>query len=245
MTTAAETPKLRFHKPSGQYLVALPTKDGKPKYVYLGRDERAAQLRYDALVVGMAPMAPQPAPTVPTAPKVNFKATVTVRQAAAALVEYNVSQHPNRAQRTRLWSNVCLKPIVSKYGDNPIGFLETDHLEELQRELAKTLANKTVNDYVGMTKRMEKYAAFKKWRAPMETSQPPKNQPIKSFHRSAKTFGAKKKRAQRGDHRLHTRYFQPLCRICGGSARSIEICRLRKAIFAAKSRVSAVWRRQT
>jgi integrase len=170
MTTAAATPKLRFHKPSGQYLVALPTTDGKPKYVYLGRDEKAAQLRYDALVVGTVPMAPQPAPTVPTAPRVNLKGTVTVRQAASAMVEYNVSQHPNRAQRTRLWSNVCLKAIVDRYGDKPISFLETDHLEELQRDLAKTLANKTVNDYVGMVKRMVKYAAFKKWRAPMETS---------------------------------------------------------------------------
>lgn len=82
MTTAAATPKLRFHKPSGQYLVALPMTDGKSKYVYLGRDEKAAQLRYDALVVGVAPAAPQPAPTVPTAPRVNLKGTVTVRQPA-------------------------------------------------------------------------------------------------------------------------------------------------------------------
>jgi hypothetical protein len=51
--TATATPKLRYHKPSGQYLVALPTTDGKTKYVYLGRDDKAAQLRYDALVVGI------------------------------------------------------------------------------------------------------------------------------------------------------------------------------------------------
>lgn len=169
MTTAVS--KLRFHKPSGQFLVALPKPEGGTKYTYLGKDATTAQARYEALLVLNAPKVAPLVPSLPEAPKVIVKGlTVTVKQAAAALVEWNVSQHPNRAVLTRKWSTLCLKNITDRYGEKPIAFLDTDHLEALQSDLAKTLAPKTVNDYVGMTKRMVRFAVYKKWRGPMEDS---------------------------------------------------------------------------
>ncbi|HYF15778.1 MAG TPA: hypothetical protein VD971_11980 [Phycisphaerales bacterium] len=164
---AANAPKLRFHRPSGQFLVALP-ENGKTMYRYLGRDESEARKRYEALIAGLP--APSAAPVKPSVPPIRQGKTVTVAQAAEALIAWNVSQHPNRAEMTRKWSALCLKPAVERWGSEPIGALETDHIEALQSELAQTLAPKTVNDYVGMCKRMIRFAAYKKWRAPMETA---------------------------------------------------------------------------
>lgn len=50
-TKQVRIPKLKFHKPSGRYLVALPSLTGKPEYVYLGKDQTAAERQYQALIV--------------------------------------------------------------------------------------------------------------------------------------------------------------------------------------------------
>lgn len=43
-------PKLKFHKPSGRFLVALPTGKGKYEYVYFGKDRAAAERDYKTLI---------------------------------------------------------------------------------------------------------------------------------------------------------------------------------------------------
>lgn len=43
-------PKLKFHKPSGRFLVALPTGKGKYEYVYFGKEQAEAERDYKALI---------------------------------------------------------------------------------------------------------------------------------------------------------------------------------------------------
>lgn len=166
MLTVAKPPKLRFHSPSGQYLVAMPQLGGKPKYVYLGRNKDAAQEQYNEL---LQTLTVQPASAFSPSPTaVQRVKGVTVQQAATALIEYVCSEKPSEATERRRLATQCLRLFVERHGTMPIEAVDTDHLEALRADLSKTHAPKTVNHYVGTVKRLIKFSAYKKWRTPLE-----------------------------------------------------------------------------
>jgi len=134
----------------------------------LGKEQGQAEAKY-ADLVGTVKVRSIAEPRE-VAQVVSASGSVTVRQAASALTEYNVSRHPDNAKRTRTWSAACLKPVVDRWGDLPISSLTPQHVQQLQLEVAAVRSPKTCNDYISATVRMVKYAVFKGWRSTMETS---------------------------------------------------------------------------
>lgn len=166
MTLTRSIPKFRFHKASGQYLVALPNGDGKPKYLYLGKNLEAAEARYEAEIAKLpTENGHEPRKGAPV-----LFAAVSVAQAAEALIEYVCAEKPSTAKERRRLNGQCLRLFVEKHGNRSIADISTDDLESLRSELSATLAPKTCNHYLGTVKRLMKYAAYKGWREPMELS---------------------------------------------------------------------------
>lgn len=159
-----KVPKLRYHTPSGQFLVAMPQTDGKPKYIYLGREKDAAQAKYEALTekIRLALVSP----FVSAADTSAFP--MTVGDACDAFRAYLVSQHPQHPRATYRFATSCLSETRAMLGSLPIASVEVDHIEALQARLSARLMPKTTNEYVGITKRMLRYAAYKKWRPPLD-----------------------------------------------------------------------------
>jgi len=147
-TAKLHVPRIRMHKPSGQWVSDL---GGKTHY--LGKDEQVAWEKFLPLLTAWRE-------------RNNRHDAVMVREAARHLASMVAADcgHPSTRQ-----AFAPLRYFVEVHGAKDIASLTIRDLEQFKADIqAKDFAPKTVNHWMGAIKRLMRYATYRGWRAPME-----------------------------------------------------------------------------
>lgn len=189
-------PKLKYHKPSRQYLVSLPTRSGKPEYVYLGKDQTAAERQYQALIVrtfgqpqevgslsggdgkrtaqtklfGQKPRGMFPDLEIFSPNRVQAapakKGAVTVNQAKARLLSQIVA--PSVRDGNTRDVDYRLTHFTDKFGERSIADIDLPELLDWRKDMAAKFSAATTNHAITETRRLLRYATGMGWRAPLQ-----------------------------------------------------------------------------
>lgn len=145
-----KVPTIRVHKASGQFVSDLNCKTH-----YFGKDEEAA---WSAFLPVLAKWRKQN----------NRHDCVTVREAVRHLTEMIAADcgHPDTKK-----TYAPYRYFVEQHGGRDLADLSVQDVESFKTHiLAKKLAPKTVNHWMGALKRLIRYGHARGWRGPMETS---------------------------------------------------------------------------
>jgi hypothetical protein len=153
------TPKYRRHKASGQAIVSIQGHD-----FYLGPwNSKASRIEYDRIISEWLAAGRQ----LPAL--LGEISDLTIVEILARYKVFALRHYRKNGEITRTWSNIqnAIRPLLQRYGRTLARDFGPLALKAIQQELIKTgLSRGVINNYVGTTKRVFRWAVSEQLASP-------------------------------------------------------------------------------